>query len=105
MHLHCKIYKGITTQQCLVWLSEKKKLYVVIFCKFNYVAWSDAKDNNVKKKNNVFVSGKPRITNLTKYRAADGKDTVLTCEAEGVPKPQFQWSVNNPIKVSVVIVF
>lgn len=46
----------------------------------------------------LVIEGKPRITNLTKYRAADGKDTVLTCEAEGVPKPQFQWSVNNPIK-------
>ncbi|XP_063343949.1 CD166 antigen homolog A isoform X2 [Pelmatolapia mariae] len=46
----------------------------------------------------LVIEGKPRITSLTKYRAADGKDTVLTCEAEGVPKPQFQWSINNTIK-------
>uniref|UniRef100_A0A3Q4GED7 CD166 antigen homolog n=1 Tax=Neolamprologus brichardi TaxID=32507 RepID=A0A3Q4GED7_NEOBR len=51
----------------------------------------------------LVIEGKPRITSLTKYRAADGKDTVLTCEAEGVPKPQFQWSINNPIKESSYI--
>ncbi|CAI5644269.1 CD166 antigen homolog [Oreochromis niloticus] len=46
----------------------------------------------------LVIEGKPLITSLTKYRAADGKDTVLTCEAEGVPKPQIQWSINNTIK-------
>ncbi|KAI3373120.1 hypothetical protein L3Q82_006359 [Scortum barcoo] len=43
----------------------------------------------------LVVEGKPVITSLTKHRADDGKHKVLTCEAEGVPEPIFQWSVNN----------
>lgn len=35
------------------------------------------------------------ITSLTKRRADDAKHEVLTCEAEGVPEPSFQWSVNS----------
>uniref|UniRef100_A0A8D3C761 Activated leukocyte cell adhesion molecule a n=1 Tax=Scophthalmus maximus TaxID=52904 RepID=A0A8D3C761_SCOMX len=45
------------------------------------------------KKNDLCTSGRPVITSLTKHRADDAK--VLTCEAEGVPEPTFQWSVNN----------
>uniref|UniRef100_A0A8D2ZPE3 Activated leukocyte cell adhesion molecule a n=1 Tax=Scophthalmus maximus TaxID=52904 RepID=A0A8D2ZPE3_SCOMX len=41
----------------------------------------------------LVVEGRPVITSLTKHRADDAK--VLTCEAEGVPEPTFQWSVNN----------
>uniref|UniRef100_A0A8D2ZPF9 Activated leukocyte cell adhesion molecule a n=1 Tax=Scophthalmus maximus TaxID=52904 RepID=A0A8D2ZPF9_SCOMX len=41
----------------------------------------------------LVVEGGPVITSLTKHRADDAK--VLTCEAEGVPEPTFQWSVNN----------
>ena len=35
------------------------------------------------------------ITSLTKHRADDAQHKVLTCEAEGVPEPSFQWSVNS----------
>lgn len=41
------------------------------------------------------VEGKPLITGLNKQLGDDGKHKVLTCEAEGVPEPVFQWSVNN----------
>ncbi|XP_062262309.1 CD166 antigen homolog A [Platichthys flesus] len=43
----------------------------------------------------LIVEGKPVITSLTKHRAGDAEHKVLTCEAEGVPEPRFQWSVNN----------
>lgn len=41
------------------------------------------------------TSGKPVITHLTKQRSEDGKHKVLTCEADAVPEPMFQWSVNS----------
>ncbi|XP_071317643.1 CD166 antigen homolog A isoform X3 [Trachinotus anak] len=43
----------------------------------------------------LVVEGKPVITSLTKHRADDSTHKVLTCEAEGVPEPSFQWSVNS----------
>lgn len=43
----------------------------------------------------LVVEGKPVITSLTKHRADDTPHKVLTCEAEGVPEPSFQWSINN----------
>ncbi|XP_034539505.1 CD166 antigen homolog [Notolabrus celidotus] len=43
----------------------------------------------------LVVEGKPVITSLTKYRNGDATFKVLTCEAEGVPEPSFQWSINN----------
>lgn len=42
----------------------------------------------------MFASGKPVITSLTKQRSGDAQHKLLVCEAEGVPEPQFQWSVN-----------
>lgn len=42
-----------------------------------------------------FTSGKPVITRLSKQRADDAKHKILTCEADGVPEPSFQWSVNG----------
>ncbi|XP_041807865.1 CD166 antigen homolog A [Chelmon rostratus] len=43
----------------------------------------------------LVVEGKPVITSLSKHRADDAKHKVLTCEADGVPEPSFQWSVNS----------
>lgn len=43
----------------------------------------------------LVVEGKALITDLTKQLGDDGKHKVLTCEAEGVPEPVFQWSINN----------
>ncbi len=45
--------------------------------------------------NMILSPGTPRITSLTKHRSNDGKHKVLTCEAEGSPKPDVQWSVNG----------
>ncbi|XP_062872865.1 activated leukocyte cell adhesion molecule b [Trichomycterus rosablanca] len=39
------------------------------------------------------VQGAPVITKLTKQRSDNGK--VLICEAEGLPKPAVQWSING----------
>uniref|UniRef100_A0A8C2DZN2 Activated leukocyte cell adhesion molecule a n=1 Tax=Cyprinus carpio TaxID=7962 RepID=A0A8C2DZN2_CYPCA len=41
------------------------------------------------------VEGGPKIMRLTKHRSNDGKHKILTCEAEGSPKPDVQWSVNG----------
>ncbi|CAJ1064519.1 CD166 antigen homolog A [Xyrichtys novacula] len=48
------------------------------------------------------VEGKPVITSLTKRRAdeEDTKHKILTCEAEGVPEPKFQWNVNSTDETS-----
>ncbi|XP_034034711.1 CD166 antigen homolog A [Thalassophryne amazonica] len=43
----------------------------------------------------LVVEGRPVITSLTKHRSDDGNNKVLTCEAEGVPEPIFQWSING----------
>ncbi|XP_051257520.1 CD166 antigen homolog A isoform X2 [Dicentrarchus labrax] len=43
----------------------------------------------------LVVEGKPVITSLTEHSTGDAQHKVLTCEAEGVPEPSFQWSVNN----------
>lgn len=43
----------------------------------------------------LVVEGKPVITSLSKHRADDAEHKVLTCEADGVPEPTFQWSVNS----------
>uniref|UniRef100_UPI003AADE22D CD166 antigen homolog A n=1 Tax=Centroberyx gerrardi TaxID=166262 RepID=UPI003AADE22D len=43
----------------------------------------------------LVVEGMPVITSLTKHRADNAQHKVLTCEAEGVPEPIFQWSVNG----------
>ncbi|XP_051793629.1 CD166 antigen homolog [Acanthochromis polyacanthus] len=43
----------------------------------------------------LVIEGKPLITSLNQHLADDAKHKVLTCEAEGVPEPIFQWSINN----------
>lgn len=43
----------------------------------------------------LVVEGKPVITSLSKQRAEEAQSKVLTCEAEGVPEPRFQWSINS----------
>ncbi|XP_030603025.1 CD166 antigen homolog [Archocentrus centrarchus] len=43
----------------------------------------------------LVVEGAPVITSLTAHHDADGKHQVLICEAEGVPKPSVQWSING----------
>ncbi|XP_076017322.1 CD166 antigen homolog A [Genypterus blacodes] len=48
-----------------------------------------------RKSFELVVEGKPVITSLTKRRADDANHKVLTCEAEGVPEPSFQWSING----------
>ncbi|KAK6316572.1 hypothetical protein J4Q44_G00119720 [Coregonus suidteri] len=50
------------------------------------------------KRNQSFqlvVEGTPVIKKMTKQRSEDGRHKVLTCEAEGVPRPSVQWSVNG----------
>ncbi|KAM3601332.1 uncharacterized protein V6R79_010849 [Siganus canaliculatus] len=43
----------------------------------------------------LVVEGKPVITSLTEQPAEDGDHKVLTCVAEGVPHPVFQWNGNS----------
>ncbi|XP_073335888.1 CD166 antigen homolog A isoform X2 [Pagrus major] len=51
----------------------------------------------------LVVEGKPMITSLTKHHADDAKHKVLTCEADGVPEPSFQWSINSTNEESTYI--
>ncbi|KAJ8347635.1 hypothetical protein SKAU_G00262240 [Synaphobranchus kaupii] len=41
------------------------------------------------------VQGQPTIKSITKILSNDGQHKVLTCEAEGSPKPSVQWSING----------
>uniref|UniRef100_A0A673WWM8 Activated leukocyte cell adhesion molecule a n=1 Tax=Salmo trutta TaxID=8032 RepID=A0A673WWM8_SALTR len=43
----------------------------------------------------LVVEGTPVIKKMTEHRSEDGRHKVLTCEAEGVPRPSVQWSVNG----------
>ncbi|MBN3297969.1 C166A protein, partial [Amia calva] len=40
------------------------------------------------------VEGKPQVSKLTKTSSSDGKHKVLSCEAEGSPKPIVRWNIN-----------
>lgn len=41
------------------------------------------------------LAGVPVIRRVAKRRSEDGQHKVLTCEAEGSPKPTVAWSVNG----------
>eukprot|EP00063_Salmo_salar_P095462 XP_014070297.1 PREDICTED: CD166 antigen homolog isoform X2 [Salmo salar] len=43
----------------------------------------------------LVVEGVPVIRRVAKRRSEDGQHKVLTCEAEGSPKPTVAWSVNG----------
>lgn len=43
----------------------------------------------------LLLAGIPVIRRLAKQRGEDGQHKVLTCEAEGSPKPTVAWSVNG----------
>ncbi|KAM9451966.1 CD166 antigen homolog A-like isoform 1-T1 [Salvelinus alpinus] len=43
----------------------------------------------------LVVEGVPVIRRVAKQRGEDGQHKVLTCEAEGSPKPTVAWSVNG----------
>jgi len=45
----------------------------------------------------LVIEGAPVMRSLTKRRGDDGRHKVLTCEAEGYPKPTFTWSVNGTL--------
>ncbi|KAM8742740.1 CD166 antigen homolog A isoform 1-T2 [Acanthopagrus schlegelii] len=51
----------------------------------------------------LVVEGKPVITSLTKRYADDAQHKVLTCEADGIPEPSFQWSINSTNEESTYI--
>lgn len=42
-------------------------------------------------------SGAPVISSLSKHSSDDGKYKVLTCEAEGFPKPAVTWNINGTL--------
>lgn len=41
------------------------------------------------------VAGAPVINKLSKQRSKDSNFKILSCEAEGSPKPTVQWSING----------
>uniref|UniRef100_A0A8C7J922 Activated leukocyte cell adhesion molecule a n=1 Tax=Oncorhynchus kisutch TaxID=8019 RepID=A0A8C7J922_ONCKI len=43
----------------------------------------------------LVVEGTPVIKKMTEHHSEDGRHKVLTCEAEGVPRPSVQWSING----------
>uniref|UniRef100_A0A3P9J999 Activated leukocyte cell adhesion molecule b n=1 Tax=Oryzias latipes TaxID=8090 RepID=A0A3P9J999_ORYLA len=45
----------------------------------------------------LVVQGAPVISSLSKHSSDDGKYKVLTCEAEGFPKPAVTWNINGTL--------
>lgn len=94
--------KNSSTEAKVIW--KKDKRIIDKLPSFSNLTYSDAGlyecDVSIEgiRRNFSFrlaVEGKPKITSLTKHRSYDGKHKVLTCEAEGSPKPEVQWNVNG----------
>lgn len=94
--------KNSSTEAKVIW--KKDKRIIDKLPSFSNLTYSDAGlyecDVSIEgiRRNFSFslaVEGKPKITSLTKHRSYDGKHKVLTCEAEGSPKPEVLWNVNG----------
>lgn len=99
--LSVKMEKSASGDASVSWKKDGKTVSQPVFTK---LAYSDAGVYKCEvtmggiTRNQSFelvVEGKPVITSLNKQRAGDANNKVLICEAEGVPEPSFQWSVNG----------
>ncbi|XP_051541959.1 CD166 antigen homolog A-like isoform X2 [Myxocyprinus asiaticus] len=94
--------KNASTEAKVTWTKDNRKLEnLPIFSKLTYADAGlyvcDVSIEGIRRSLSfeLTVEGTPRILSLTKHRSNDGKNKILTCEAEGLPKPDVQWSVNG----------
>ncbi|XP_053188025.1 CD166 antigen homolog A [Scomber japonicus] len=99
--LSVKMEKSASGEAKILWTKNGKSVNEPSFSKLTYADAGVYKcevsmlDLTREQSFELVVEGKPMITSLTKHRAGDAQYKVLTCEAEGVPEPIFQWSVNS----------
>ncbi|XP_020790209.1 CD166 antigen homolog A isoform X2 [Boleophthalmus pectinirostris] len=99
--LSVKMEKSSSGEATVSWRKDGKTVKEPVFTKLTYldagVYKCEVTTEAVTRHQSfeLVVEGKPVITGLTKQRSSDGNHKVLTCEAEGVPEPIFQWSVNG----------
>uniref|UniRef100_A0AAV2J9U3 Ig-like domain-containing protein n=1 Tax=Knipowitschia caucasica TaxID=637954 RepID=A0AAV2J9U3_KNICA len=99
--LSVKMEKSASGEAIVSWRKDGKKVKEPAFTKLTYsdagVYKCELTMGGITRHQSfeLVVEGKPVITGLTKQRSMDGNHKVLTCEAEGVPEPVFQWSVNG----------
>ncbi|XP_016349031.1 CD166 antigen homolog isoform X1 [Sinocyclocheilus anshuiensis] len=101
-NLMVSLEKNASSEAKVTWTKDNRKLdKLPDFSKLTYsdagLYVCDVSIEGIKRSLSfeLTVEGIPKITSLTKHRSNDGKHKVLTCEAEGSPKPDVQWSVNG----------
>uniref|UniRef100_A0A8C1WA88 CD166 antigen homolog n=1 Tax=Cyprinus carpio TaxID=7962 RepID=A0A8C1WA88_CYPCA len=101
-NLMVSLDKNASSEAKVTWTKDNRKLdKLPNFSKLTYsdagLYVCDVSIEGIKRSLSfeLTVEGTPKITSLTKHRSNDGKHKVLTCEAEGSPKPDVQWSVNG----------
>ncbi|XP_051972941.1 CD166 antigen homolog A-like isoform X2 [Xyrauchen texanus] len=94
--------KNASTEAKVTWTKDNRKLEnLTSFSKLTYADAGlyvcDVSIDGIRRSLSfdLTVEGTPRIVSLTKHRSNNGKNKILTCEAEGLPKPEVQWSVNG----------
>ncbi|XP_070700273.1 CD166 antigen homolog A isoform X2 [Pempheris klunzingeri] len=99
--LSVKMAKNASGDAEVSWTKNGKAVKEPVFSKLTFadagVYVCEVSMTGIRRRQSLelVVEGKPVITRLTKHRADDAKHKVLTCEAEGVPEPSFQWSINS----------
>nr|XP_020477401.1 CD166 antigen homolog isoform X1 [Monopterus albus]XP_020477402.1 CD166 antigen homolog isoform X1 [Monopterus albus] len=99
--LSVKVDKSTSSDPRISWTKNGKPVNEPEFSKLTYadagVYFCEVSVTGLirRQRFELVVEGKPMITSLTKQRSSDAKHKVLTCEAEGVPEPSFQWSINS----------
>ncbi|XP_016355960.1 CD166 antigen homolog isoform X2 [Sinocyclocheilus anshuiensis] len=100
--LEVSLEKNASTEAKVTWSKDNRKLdELPDFSKLTYsdagLYVCDVSIEGIKRSLSfeLTVEGGPKIMSLTKRRSNDGKHKILTCEAEGSPKPDVQWSVNG----------
>ncbi|XP_016413886.1 CD166 antigen homolog A isoform X2 [Sinocyclocheilus rhinocerous] len=100
--LEVSLEKNTSTEAKVTWSKDNRKLdELPDFSKLTYsdagLYVCDVSIEGIKRSLSfeLTVEGDPKIMSLTKRRSNDGKHKILTCEAEGSPKPDVQWSVNG----------
>ncbi|XP_072514701.1 CD166 antigen homolog A isoform X2 [Salminus brasiliensis] len=100
--LEVKVDKNVSSEPTVIWTKDNSRLEKQP--NFTALTYSHAgfyvcevSVGGIKRSASfqLLVEGTPVITRLTKKRSTDGKNKVLTCEAEGSPQPDVQWSVNG----------
>ncbi|KAG9263631.1 CD166 antigen isoform X1 [Astyanax mexicanus] len=100
--LEVKVDKNVSSEPTVIWTKEGTRLekqpnFTILTYSHAGVYTCEMSVGGIKRSSSfqLIVEGTPIINSLTKKRSTDGKNKVLTCEAEGSPQPDVQWSVNG----------